>query len=201
MRETELCPDCRFAVTHCYCSKIPVPANVGPVFFLLYHEQEPQRLSNTGVLIEHLLPETYSAIWQRREPDQQLLSLLARDDLQPWLIFPADRPELSARAKPFSPAISKRPLFILPDGTWKEVRKMVRRSPYLDSVPILAFNPDQTTRYTLRRNPDADHLCTAEIAEAVLRINSENEAADRLSDLFDLFMQHYHAWQHHLPAS
>ena len=138
-----------------------------PLFCLLLHENEPLRPSATAPLIQTLLPETRTFIWRRREPDPELLQLLQSPDYNPYLIFPADRPDTSPRQVNRVEG-SGRPLFLIPDGTWKEVRKIVRKSPYLDLLPILSLQPGDTTRYTLRRNPDPQHLCTSEIAALLL---------------------------------
>lgn len=139
-----------------------------PLFCLLLHENEPLRPSGTATLIQTLLPETKTFIWKRTEVAPELLQLLQDQHYEPYLIFPADRPATLAR-KVKSVKGEKRPLFVIPDGTWKEVRKIVRKSSYLDQLPILNLAPEQTTRYKLRRNPDSDHLCTSEIASLLLQ--------------------------------
>jgi len=193
------CSQCTLAADYCICRHV-TQHQPSVTFALLLHANEPQRLTNTAPLIEQTVASSMRFIWQRKQPPEQLLKMINSPDYQPWLIFPADRPELEARSSPWQPAIApKKPLFILPDGTWKEVRKMVRQSPWLDDIPILAFDPSEPTRYTLRRNPDADHLCTAEVASQLLNLSGHPEAAASLDHLLDKFLQHYHQWQHHLP--
>lgn len=62
----------------------------------------------------------------------------------------------------------KRPLFVLLDATWTEARKMFRKSPYLDALPVLSLTPAQLSRYRLRRSTRGEHLCTAEVAAMCL---------------------------------
>ncbi|STS92578.1 DTW domain protein [Klebsiella variicola] len=55
------------------------------------------------------------------------------------VVFPAsyagpERQILSA------PPSGKPPLFIMLDGTWTEARKMFRKSPYLDALPIISVD-------------------------------------------------------------
>lgn len=169
-------------------------------FVLLLHPNEPFRPSNTAGLIRQVIPATDCFVWHRKTPPQALLHLLQDPNYRPWLIFPADRPELAQRSKPWQQNNDGRTdLFLIPDGTWKEVRKMVRQSPWLAELDILAFQPEQTTKYKLRRNPDLDHLCTAEIACQLLTLISEQPASAALSQHFERFLQQYHAWQHHQP--
>lgn len=161
---------------------------------LLLHENEPDRVSNTSRLISQVLPECETFIWQRKEPPAKLLSLLQNEQYQPWLLFPADRPELVSRAKTLEET-QKTPLIIIPDGTWKEVRKIVRKSPWLDEVPLLSFSPEKPSRYDLRRNPDANHLCTAEIAAELLEQSGNPVAAMHMNNALDLFLKEYRQWQ------
>ncbi len=192
---------------HCHC-QLPAPYCVCQTatqfrpplkIALLLHENEPQRPTNTSGLIRQLLPESECYIWQRKEPPEALIQLINDPSYQPWLLFPGDRPELAARVKPLTISPTRTPLFIVPDGTWKEVRKMVRKSPWLDQIPLLSFTPERKTRYDLRRNPDFDHLCTAETVAELLRLGQQPDVADALDNLLDRFLLHYKAWNQHLP--
>ncbi|MBS1230447.1 MAG: hypothetical protein H6R17_3724 [Proteobacteria bacterium] len=85
----------------------------------------------------------------------------------------------------------KRPLFILLDGTWAEAGKMFRKSPYLDGFPMLSLNPDQPSRYKLRRSQRDDLHCTSEVAALCLELASEPRAAQTLAAYLDVFVHHY----------
>lgn len=145
----------------------PVAGRSLPLICLLLHENEPYRPSATHPLIKDCLPETLIVLWQRCTPDPRLLSLLTDPAYAPCLIFPADRPETSAR-QISRLAEDRRPLLIIPDGTWKEVRKIVRKSPYLAQLPVFSLHPEKATRYQLRRNPDAGHICTSEVVAQLI---------------------------------
>ncbi|MCP4597232.1 tRNA-uridine aminocarboxypropyltransferase, partial [Neptuniibacter sp.] len=156
------------------------------------HENEPQRPTTTSKIIQKVLPETETYIWQRKEPPQQLIEKIKDKETDAWLLFPADRPDLISRKKNFCGVNPGRnALIIIPDGTWKEVRKIVRKSPWLDQLPLLAFDPQTPSRYDLRRNPDADHLCTAETVVELLKLNNELNSAIELDRTVDLFIDGY----------
>jgi DTW domain-containing protein YfiP len=90
----------------------------------------------------------------------------------------------------------KRPLFVLLDGTWAEARKMFRKSPYLDHLPVLSLQPDQISNYQLRRSNRDDHFCTSEVAGLCLALAGESHAAQTLKAYLDVFSTHYlHAKQ------
>lgn len=187
------CKGCGLAISWCCCSQIS-PQQSELEIALLLHENEPDRPTSTSKIIQKSLPNCQSYIWQRKAPPTILIERIQDPDVDCWLLFPADRPELLPRKKQFpNTASNKRTLVIVPDGTWKEVRKIIRKSPWLDKLPLLAFDPQTPSRYDLRRNPDADHLCTAETVIELLKLTADNSPVLTLENAFNLFMEGYKA--------
>ena len=148
----ERCPGCRLVPSHCICALLPeVPTKVG--MCLLMADIEPLKPSNTGWLIADVVPDTFAFGWARTEVDPALLALLADPQWQPYVVFAGEfvEPERVVHAVQHLPA-GQRPLFILLDATWPEARKMFRKSPYLNHLPVLSLNPEQVSRYQLRRS-------------------------------------------------
>ena len=96
--------------------------------------------------------------------------------------------------------VAPRPLFILLDATWPEARKMFRKSPYLDALPVLSLQPAQLSRYRLRRSTRTDHFCTAEVAALCLALAGDDQASAVLEAWLDVFTHHYLQAKHQLPA-
>jgi hypothetical protein len=94
----------------------------------------------------------------------------------------------------------KRPLFILLDATWPEARKMFRKSPYLDTLPVLSLASEQISRYKLRRSKRDDHFCTSEVGALCLELAGESKAAQTLEAYLDVFTHHYLQAKHQQPA-
>lgn len=157
----------------------------------MLHENEPARQTTTSRIIKKAIPNTKTFIWKRTEEPKALIELLNKNDGNAWLLFPADRPNLVERKKTLRPSKQQKTIIIVPDGTWKEVRKIVRKSPWLDRLPLLAFDPQTPSRYDLRRNPDADHLCTAETVIELFKLCDEDTAAKNLEHAFDHFLENY----------
>jgi DTW domain-containing protein YfiP len=86
---------------------------------------------------------------------------------------------------------SPRPLFVLLDATWPEARKMFRKSPYLDTLPVLSLQSDQLSQYKLRRSQRDEHFCTSEVAALCLALAGETQAAEVLEAYLDVFTDHY----------
>ena len=200
----ERCPGCRLVPSHCLCSLRPVvPTRAGVC--LLMADIEPLKPSNTGWLIADVVPDTYAFGWARTEVAPGLLALLADPQWQPLVVFPgefaqAERVVTTVSAcTPGDPAPAKRPLLVLLDATWPEARKMFRKSPYLNHLPVLSLAPEQVSRYVLRRSRRGDHFCTAEVAALCLELTGDSHAAQTLDAYLDVFSHHYLQAKHQLP--
>jgi DTW domain-containing protein YfiP len=77
------------------------------------------------------------------------------------------------------------------DATWPEARKMFRKSPFLNHLPVLSLEPEQLSRYRLRRSTREDHFCTSEVAALCLELAGETHAAQTLETYLDVFTNHY----------
>ncbi|TYL40933.1 MULTISPECIES: tRNA-uridine aminocarboxypropyltransferase [Dickeya] len=190
------CQRCLLPEIHCLCDTLS-PSTARSRFCLVMFDTEPLKPSNTGRLIADILPQTEAFLWSRTEPDPALLATLQTPDYQPWLVFLADGDEEGRQVSHQLPTGDKPPLFVMLDGTWPEARKMFRKSPYLDKLPILSLSVDALSRYQLREASSAGQHCTAEIAIALLRQAGDNDAADALAAHFDRFRRHYLAGKAH----
>ncbi len=195
----ERCPGCRLVPSHCMCAVRPVvPTRAG--MCLLMADIEPLKPSNTGWLIADMVPDTFAFGWARTEVDPALLALLADPQWQPYVVFPGEfvEPERVVNEVQLAPS-GKRPLFILLDATWPEARKMFRKSPYLNALPVLSLHPEQVSRYKLRRSRRDDHFCTSEVASLCLDLAGETHAAHTLQAYLDVYTHHYLQAKHQLP--
>ena len=188
------CAGCRMVQSHCFCALRPgLPTNAG--FCLLMGDIEALKPSNTGWLIADMVADTFAFGWARTEVDPALLVLLADPQWQPYVVFPGEFVAAERVCTRLAPAQSgqakKRPLFVLLDGTWSEACKMMRKSPYLNHLPVLSLQPQQLSRYRLRRSKIERHLCTSEVAALCLALAGEHQAAQLLDAYLDVFTHHY----------
>ena len=186
----ERCAGCRLVPTHCICALRPkVATRTG--MCLLMADIEPLKPSNTGWLIADVVADTFAFGWARTEVDPALLKLLSDPQWQPYVVFPAEFADPERVVHEVQSTMDKRPLFILLDGTWDEARKMFRKSPYLQTFPVLSLHPEQLSRYTLRRAQSEAHFCTAEVGAMCLGLANDTLAAQALNAYFDVFTVHY----------
>ncbi|PUE18930.1 DTW domain-containing protein [Limnohabitans sp. MMS-10A-160] len=195
----ERCPGCRLVPSHCICALSPeLPTQAG--MCLLMADIEPLKPSNTGWLIADVVQHAFAFAWARTEVDPALLALLADPQWQAFVVFPGEfvAPERVVHELPVL-SEGRRPLFVLLNATWPEARKMFRKSPYLNHLPVLSLNPEQVSRYQLRRSRREDHLCTSEVASLCLELAGESHAAQTLQAYLDVYTHHYLQAKHQLP--
>ena len=118
------------------------------------------------------------------------------------VVFPGEfvAPERVVTALPVDGQPARRPLFVLLDATWPEARKMFRKSPYLNHLPVLSLQAEQISRYQLRRARRDDHFCTSEVAALCLDLAGEPLAAQTLEAYLDVFTHHYLQAKNQLPV-
>jgi DTW domain-containing protein YfiP len=181
------CAGCRVPAAFCLCALRPsVPTRAG--MCLLMHDAEPMKPTNTGWLVADVVADTEAFGWARTHADPRLLALLSDPRWTPYVVFPADGAAEGRVVRDAETTAGRRPLFVLLDGTWAAASRMFRASPYLDSLPVLSFAPEQVSRYRLRRASREGQLCTAEVAALCLRLAGEDEAARALDGWLDAFV-------------
>ncbi|MDO9359125.1 MAG: tRNA-uridine aminocarboxypropyltransferase [Polaromonas sp.] len=191
----ERCAGCRLLTSHCLCAFRPaLPVRAG--ICLVMADIEALKPSNTGWLVADVVADTFAFEWTRTAVDPALLTLLADPQWQPYLVFPAGLVAEGRVVTDTLPADTptgdgKRPLFVLLDATWPEARKMFRKSPYLDKLPVLSLQSDQLSSYKLRRSQRDEHFCTSEVAALCLALAGETLAAKTLEAYLDVFTNHY----------
>jgi DTW domain-containing protein YfiP len=147
-----------------------------------------------------VVADTFAFEWARTVVDPGLIALLADPQWQPYLVFPgefvaAERVVTEVLSPPAGSTDgkhpAKRPLFVLLDATWPEARKMFRKSPYLDKLPVLSLQSEQLSRYKLRRSQRDEHFCTSEVAALCFALAGEVQVAETLEAYLDVFTNHY----------
>jgi len=200
------CDLCRLSTAFCICAIAPkkdsVKTNVG--FLLLMYDTEVLKPSNTGKLIADLIPDTFAFLWSRTTKNMELQAVLDDEQWQPFVVFPQEYADDNRQV--YSNTViceqGKKPLFIMLDGSWREAKKMFRKSPYLDKFPLVSFNPKTLldnmsspvgadSRYTVRKTTLEHQFSTAEVAARVLDMFGEKANGQLLDLWFDVFNYQY----------
>ncbi len=192
------CECCRLAKENCLCQQAQL-LDSQAAFLLLMYDTEVLKPSNTGKLIADLIPDTYAFLWSRTDIEQALIEVINDKRYQPYIVFPAEyaMPEQAVFHQAMEIADKKRPLFILLDGSWREAKKMFRKSPYLQGIPVLSIDPqvlinsDYLPKYQIRNAVKSHQLATAEVAALVLNVLGESHNAAILDSWFDYYNYQY----------
>ncbi|QTH72461.1 tRNA-uridine aminocarboxypropyltransferase [Pseudoalteromonas xiamenensis] len=185
------CETCLLATSLCICSSRLFAHDCQSAVLMLMSHNEPFKPSNTGRLIADIVPDNYAFKWSRTEPEDALLALLADPSYQPILVFPAEEADGRQIIESVQREENKKPLYVFLDGTWREAKRMFRRSPYLDNLPVLSITPKALSDYRLRVAPFENQLGTVEVATIVLAQNGEAQAAENLQAHFLDFRSAY----------
>lgn len=212
-QRVDRCDLCRLAKAYCICAITPPKSSVTTKagFLLLMYDTEVLKPSNTGKLIADLIPDTFAFLWSRTTKNDELLALLNDKKWQPFVVFPQEYAGESRQVHTQKVLCEdgKRPLFVMLDGSWREAKKMFRKSPYLDKYPIVSFDPKQflnpntlineinlspvgeDSRYTVRKTLLEHQFSTAEVAARVLEMSGEKSNGHLLDLWFDVFNYQY----------
>lgn len=179
------CEQCLIARAHCICAwRVEVSCQYR--LRVIMHREEVLKPSNTGRLIEAVLPAASRVYeWSRLEPSEELLADLENEDAPAYVVFPGE-----ADSSPPPPDAT----LVLLDGTWRQASRMVRSSPWLARLPRLALsNVPEAGQYSVRKALKPGQLATAEAAACALEQLGDTTAAEALRDYFLIFDAHYGA--------
>lgn len=173
--------------------------------YLLTHERELNKVSNTGRIVKKCLGTSVEVIvWKRTEPDLNLVELMNTGEVA--MLYP-DRPtqygtdseELDDAAKLSrnininnkscgnKVSVEGFESFLILDSTWQEARKMYNRSAYLQQAKKISLQVEQPSTYRKRRNQIEGGLSTAECVIELLKQKDKQSLASELQKDFDAF--------------
>jgi DTW domain-containing protein YfiP len=174
----------------CLCALI-VPLATRTRFSLVLHRKELGKPSNTGRLGHLALINSEVLVHGARDAGRVSLGPLDAAYGGRYLLFPANdaRPleELAGLDRPLH--------LVVPDGTWGQAQRMVRRIPDLASLPRVSIAPRQPSRYVLRRNQLPGNVCTLEAVVAACALLESAEVAAALQGLLRVMIERSLAWK------
>ena len=166
--------------------------------YLLTHERELHRATNTGALALDDSNEIVERIlWERVNPNKDLVRLIENNEavllyskgVLSAALSLAITPETSS---PVSKVLSSTRIegyenIIIIDSTWQEAKKIFNHSAYLKKTPQFTLQTTNDSLYKLRANQPKGGLCTIECIIEVLRLKGQNKMAADLSLKFAQF--------------
>lgn len=158
------CPRCLRPQTHCLCSLIPQMDSRTRVL-LLQHPSEVNHALNTAKLAALGLNNAELRVG---EVFDDLAEWLNPPGYQARLLFPGDDAQPIGAGEPSDERMPL--LLVVPDGTWRKVRKMLHLNPLLAQLPRVTLPDGAVSRYRLRKAPGSGALSTLEAIVQALDI-------------------------------
>jgi DTW domain-containing protein YfiP len=149
---------------------------------VVMHRNEVSKSTNTARLAVRMLPNSEVRVRGALPPDTRPLATG-----RAAVLFP----------EPGAPSVSELAseqafTLVVPDGSWSQARKLVRRDPSLAALPIVSLSAPEPTQYSLRRNGREGGLCTLEAIALALGALEGPGVEEALLGAFDLFVRTHH---------
>lgn len=157
------CEQCLRPESHCLCAYIPRIENRTRVVVLQHpdeakHPLNTARLAVLGLCRAELRVGTVF-------PD--LADMIGAVDVA-RLLFPTRDGEPEAPLSPLPSDASA--LLIVPDGTWRKARQLVRLNPALQSLPRVSLPAGDASAYRVRKATEVAAVATIEAIERALSV-------------------------------
>jgi DTW domain-containing protein YfiP len=173
------CPNCEIRKSLCFCAAIP-RIDLKTRVVILMHTAEEVLTSNTARLAAKALVNSEIRYHGRKTERMSTAGLIA-PDRESLLLFPSPyAEELNAE---FVAKLTRPATLIVPDGSWRQAQKMVRRDPVFAEIRHLKLPPGPASIYKLRIQPDPFGLCTLEAIARSLGIVESVAAQTELEAL------------------
>ena len=173
----ERCLRCRRPARACYCRHLrPVESPTRACF--LQHPREGKTAIGTARMAHLSLPnsELHQGISFEDHPRVRALAQAEGTAL----LFPGEGAidPASLRGRPPNAVI-------VVDGTWSQARKVIKRNPFLQALPRLAFTPERPSNYRIRAEPSA--ACVSTIEAVVHLLGALEGAPERFRPILTAF--------------
>ena len=172
-------------VALCVCAAIE-PLALRTRVVVLSHRREVRKPTNTGRLVPLLLRSGAVQVWGL-PGDRLEASALVGAERRGLLLYPAGDAVPLSRAE--VDADGGRVTLVVPDGTWRQARKLHSRAAALAELPRVCLPPGPPSRYRLRKHSDPRFLATFEAVARALGILEGAEVQRHLERVFDLVVE------------
>jgi DTW domain-containing protein YfiP len=162
----QVCPRCLRPAKHCLCPVIR-PFETRTEFVILIHPKEMKRVRNgTGRLAHLCLSNSRLIMGESFTHNSEVNGLIQNPGSEAAILYPG---ETAVPAERYRPPDGKKQVVFVMDGTWSGARKMMRLSENLHRLPRIKIDPENPSRFLIRRQPNPQCLSTIESIHALLK--------------------------------
>ncbi|MDP7319672.1 MAG: tRNA-uridine aminocarboxypropyltransferase [Bacteriovoracaceae bacterium] len=179
------CPRCMVHQLNCFCEKISTVPTKTKLSLIIF-KKEIFLPSNTAHL--SLKSLSNSQAFERGHRDKSLgPNFIDSDNYHPLFLYPDESAiELDSN---FIAQLKKPVNLIVPDGTWRQAKKIKRREPLLENVQSVKITPSQKSIYPLRRQKFEYGLCTHEAISYAFEILESQGISQMLLHNLEIFIE------------
>lgn len=184
-----LCLNCRRRLLTCVCDKIK-PFHTQSRFIILMHPMEFKKEKvGTGRFSHLILKNSEVLVDVGFDDNVRLKEILSDSDYETFLIYPGHQ-TIDLGTDDLKSIVTKKPQFIVIDGTWPCAKKMMKLSKSLHHLPRVSFRSDRISEFKVKHQPLPGCLSTVESIHQVIldlnRMELENtfESHENLMDVF-----------------
>jgi DTW domain-containing protein YfiP len=141
------CPGCRLHTDLCVCALL-VPRPTRTRVVLVTHVRELSKPTNTGRLALACIEG--ARLVERGHRDGGLASIACEPDSQPLLLYPVPGAIPLDAWKTAQPAAADRVTLVVPDGTWRQTKRVRYRIPGLAHLPSVCLPTGLPSLFRLR---------------------------------------------------
>lgn len=190
-KDMDVCKECGLAIINCICQESP-KIDTKYNFYILTTENEIYRPSNTARLLKLADEDSVKiVVWNRTEIHSEIDKIL-NNGSRTYLVYPLES-DNRANFEEIKESKTGEVNFIIIDGKWKESAKIIRKSSYLQELPVIEFKNIEKSEYTLRKGAEEGELCTIEVVIELFSKCGEQENGRAMKEYFEKFKKRYYA--------
>ncbi len=174
------CARCRLHLADCVCAHIPRLALSTRVALVMHHRETTKTTATGPLALAALTNSELYIVGQRHAPLD--LRPLHSQDRRVVVLFPAEHARTLNRT---FIAEDPRPItLVVPDGSWRQARRMPNRIAGLKQAPRVILPPGRLSEWGVRRESTAAGLATFEAIARALGLIESATVQQQLETLF-----------------
>jgi DTW domain-containing protein len=180
------CVVCKMQTILCICELVP-SINCDTRVSLIIPINELRKSSNTGQLAHRCLQNSSLHLKGVQDTHLDEAEILSSTSYASAILYPCDG---AIDLATFKNSNTKKINLIVPDGTWKQARKILKRSSCFAELPKVTIPTADSSPYILRRNHSVDQgLATIEAIAIAIGILEGSEARNSLRHIFRIMVE------------
>lgn len=179
------CYKCRLHDNICMCQLTPRFDLTSRVTIIM-HRKEYMLTSNSGILAKNILKNSKILFHghENRSPIAQ--NEITPQEYENYILFPS--PQATPLDKNFLKRLQKPLNLIVPDGNWRQAKKIMRSVNSLHSLPKVTLPNLGKSEYKLRVSPFEDGVCTFEAIARSLKVTDGQKVYQSMLETFKIFV-------------